>query len=204
MNRPTPLLGLVVLLALSLLRLSAANPPAPSTPAPARSTSTYVLSPNDIIELKVYREEDMETKVRVAKDGTASFPLIGAVRVQGFTVEQAGELIRRLLDQDYLVNPQVTLSVVEYAKRRFTVLGQVGKPGTYEMPGDETRTTLLQAIAVAGGFTRLAKTSNVTISRVANGEKIRLVVDAREANDPNTKTFEVLPDDTITVSERIF
>jgi polysaccharide export outer membrane protein len=202
MKRLPPLFGLVVALGLSLLPLGAAD----STGIPegyVRNT-TYVLSPNDVIQLKVYREEDMETKVRVAKDGTASFPLIGAVRVQGFTVEQAAELIRRLLDADFLVDPQVTLSVVEYAKRRFTVLGCVGKPGSYEMAEDETNTTLLQAIAMAGGFTRLAKVGNVTISRVVKGEKLRYVIDAREANDPRTKTFEVLPDDTITVPERIF
>ena len=199
MTRSYPLLGLVALLALSCLP-AFAQP----TAQPRARASTYVLSANDVLLLKVYREEDMETRVRVAKDGTASFPLIGTIRVGGYTIEQVSELIRRLLDKDFLVNPQVTLSVEEYAKRRFTVLGQVGKPGTYEMPGDEIQTTLLQAIAVAGGFTRLAKTSQIVITRSINGERTRFVISAREANDPEKKAFTVLPDDTITVPERLF
>jgi len=93
--------------------------------------------------------------------------------------------------------------VVEYAKRRFTVLGQVQKPGSYELPGEES-VTLLQAIAMAGGFSRLAVQGKVTITRVLGGKKT-FMVDIRSAtSDPGTRPFEILPDDTITVAERVF
>jgi protein involved in polysaccharide export with SLBB domain len=163
-----------------------------------------MLSPNDVIQVKVYQEEDLETKMRIAKDGTASFPLIGVIQIGGKTVEQATALIRDLLDKDFLVNPQVTLTVVEYAKRRFTVLGQVQKPGAYEIPNEES-VSLLQAIAMAGGYTRLANPGRITISRTSGVQKTTLMVDGRAmASDSTMKSFVVYPEDTITVAERVF
>lgn len=172
--------------------------------SPSTSRPVHVLCASDYVHLKVYQEDDLETKVRIASDGTASFPLIGVVAIAGKTVEQAAGVVRELYDKDYLVNPQVTLSVLEYAKRRFTVLGQVQKPGSYEMPDGQTP-DLLQAIAMAGGFTRLANPSRVTVTRVVGGKKATQILDAKlAASDPNTKAFEILPDDTITVAERFF
>ena len=169
-----------------------------------KDARTYVLSPSDLVQMKVYQEDDLETKVRIAKDGTVTIPLIGVVHIGGKTVEEATKLIRDLLDRDYLVNPQVTLTVVEYAKRRFTVLGQVQKPGSYEIPDEET-VTLLQAVAIAGGYTRLANPGRITVSRNVGGHKTTLSLDGRAmANDPSTQQFQVMPDDTITVAERIF
>jgi polysaccharide export outer membrane protein len=108
-----------------------------------------------------------------------------------------------LFGKDYLVNPQVTLTVTEYAKRRFTVLGQVQKPGTYDIPSEES-VTVLQAIAMAGGFNRLAVQGKVTVTRTLGGKRTFNVDVKSTANDPGTKPFEILPDDTIIVSERVF
>jgi len=165
---------------------------------------SYVLSPNDVVQIKVYQEDDLETKARIGQDGAIAFPLLGVVQIGGKTIAQATGILRERLDKDYLVNPQVSLIVVEYAKRRFTVLGQVQKPGSFEIPSEES-VTLLQAIAMAGGYTRLANRSNVTVSRLVSGKKTTLNLDAkRAASDPDTKAFEVLPEDTITIAERIF
>jgi polysaccharide export outer membrane protein len=170
----------------------------------AQNTSTYRLAPNDLIEIKVYQEEDLTTKLRLAKDGTGTFPLLGVVNLGGMSVDECAAHLRDLLGKDYLVNPQVTITVVEYAKRRFTVLGQVQKPGSFEIPNEES-VTLLQAIAMAGGYTRLADTGRVTVTRVTDGKKMTYRLNVKSAtNDTDTKPFEIQPDDTITVSERIF
>src|SRR5271163_4883320 len=84
---------------------------------PSIKSNTYVLTPNDVVDIKVYQEDDLETKARVGQDGTISFPLIGVVHIGGKTVEQAGAVIREELKKDYLVNPQITLIVEEYSKR---------------------------------------------------------------------------------------
>ena len=169
--------------------------------APLRS---YILCASDILQVKVYQEDDLETKLRINRDGTAIFPLIGVINLAGKTVEQAAALIRDELGKDYLVNPQITVTVVEYAKRRFTVLGQVQRPGAYEIPNEES-VTFLQAVAMAGGYTRLANRSNVTVTRTVNGRKTAVSLDLNHATvDPNTPQFVIQPHDIITVSERIF
>jgi polysaccharide export outer membrane protein len=113
-------------------------------------------------------------------------------------------LIRDLLAKDYLVNPQVSVSISEYDKRRFTVLGQVQKPGTYDMP-DREAVTLLQAIGLAGGYTRIADPAKVTVKRRTEDRESVLRVDAKSmANGRSAGAFDVLPGDVITVGESIF
>jgi len=176
----------------------------PVTSTPASAPQTYILSPSDVVQVKVYQEDDLESRLRIARDGTTSFPLIGVIKLGGKTVEQASNLIRDELAKDFLVNPQVTLTVIEYAKRRFTVLGQVQRPGAYEIPNEES-VTLLQAIAMAGGYTRLANKANITVTRSVNGKKATFSLDVNHAtNDLKTEPFAILPEDTITVPERLF
>jgi protein involved in polysaccharide export with SLBB domain len=162
----------------------------------------YVLKPNDVVMVKVYQEEDLTIQARVARDGSITLPLLGTVYIGSNTVEQAIGLIRDGLAKDYLVNPQVSLSIVEYAKQRFTVLGQVTRPGTYEMPGDDTL-DLLQAIAMAGGYTRIGAPAKITIRRVvADQTKIFRLNAESMAKIKGEKPFEILPEDVITVGEK--
>jgi polysaccharide export outer membrane protein len=167
------------------------------------NADAYVLQPNDMVEVSIYQEDDMGAKARLEKDGTILLPLLGKVYIGGKTLEQASLTIRDLLAKDYLVNPRVTVTVVEFAKRRFTVLGQVQRPGSYEMPSDGSL-NLLQAIAMAGGYTRIGAPSKVTVQRRAGNETktFRLDADAMSKNS-NAEPFEILPDDTITVGERL-
>jgi len=146
----------------------------------------------------------LQTQVRVAKDGTITFPLIGVVRVGGKTPQEAARTIRDMLAKGYLLNPQVTVNVLEYFKYRFTVLGQVQKPGSYDFP-DRDRLTLLEAIGLAGGYTRGADPSKVLIKRLVNGKEMVYRLNAKNmASQQSTSAFEVLPGDVITVAESIF
>lgn len=173
-------------------------------PGATNARPDYILAPNDIVTVKVYQEDDLDAKVRISKDGSIVLPLLGQVTIGGKTREQAARLIRDLLAEKYLVNPQVSLDIAEYSKRRFTVLGQVQRPGTFEMPGDES-VNLLQAISMAGGYTRLGAGNRVTVQRVDNGENKSIKLDADSmAKEKGVKIFEILPDDTITIGEKIF
>jgi polysaccharide export outer membrane protein len=112
-------------------------------------------------------------------------------------------MIRGMLDKRFIVNPQVSLVVSEYSKRRFTILGQVSRPGVYEYNGDE-KLSVLQAVALAGGFTRLAS-SKVAIQRLENGRIKSYAIHPEAASkDPKAGPFQVHPDDTITVGSRVF
>ena len=162
------------------------------------------IGPNDVLEIKVFQEADLDSKQRVSREGVIVFPLVGSVKVGGKSPEEAARLIRDLLAKDYLVNPQVSVSISEYDKRRFTVLGQVQKPGTYDMP-DREAVTLLQAIGLAGGYTRIADPAKVTVKRRTEDRESVLRVDAKSmANGRSAGVFDVLPGDVITVGESIF
>ncbi len=173
-----------------------------STNAVVREERVYLLSPNDVIEVKVYQEEDLVTKGRVAKDGTLTLPLVGVVKVGGKSVGQAAAFIQDLYGKDYLVHPQVGVTILDYAKRNFTVLGQVQRPGSYEIPNEQS-IDLLRAIGIAGGYTRIGNPSNIIVQREVNGKKDIFKLDAKAmANDKKAKPFEILPEDTVTVGEK--
>jgi protein involved in polysaccharide export with SLBB domain len=189
-------------------RAEAVVPQAPSSAvapqAPSSTLDNYILSPNDIILVKVFEDPDLDSQHRISQDGTINFPLIGVVQVSGRTVTQAASTIRDRLLKGYLRNPQVRVNVIQYASRRITVLGQVQKPGSYVLPNEE-RVDLLQAIAMAGGFTRLADEGRVLIRRNVNGVDTILKINAHaETKNSSSQLFEVQPDDRITVRERIF
>jgi polysaccharide export outer membrane protein len=177
--------------------------PAPQSPS-STETNTHVLASDDLVEIKVYRQPDLDTRARIDRDGTMTIPLLGTISIGGKTVEEARILVRDLLAREYLVNPQVSLMIVEYAKRTFTILGEVQRPGTYEIPGGQ-RFNLLQAIAFAGGYTRIGSPAKVTLQRMEEGRKKVIDLDAgRMAKDANVPPFEILPNDTINVGERFF
>lgn len=162
----------------------------------------YVLRPGDVVQVKVYQEDDLTALSRIGKDGFITMPLLGSVKVVSNTVDQATTLIRDGLAKDYLVNPQVTLNVTEFAKRRFTVLGQVQRPGTYDMPSDES-VSLLQAIATAGGYTRIGSPRKITVQRTVGNENKIIQLDAEAmARDKKQKVFEIHTDDVIVVGEK--
>jgi protein involved in polysaccharide export with SLBB domain len=172
--------------------------------APGQPLKTRLLVPNDLIELKVYRQPDLDTKARVGEDGTVTLPLLGSVKIGGMSTEQARALVRDLLAKDYLVNPQVTLSVVEYARSVFTVMGEVQRPGSYDLP-PEQGLNVLQAIAMAGGYTRLGAPGKVRIQRMEQGQRRTYPVDTNATNlGEKGAMFEILPGDMITVGEKVF
>jgi polysaccharide export outer membrane protein len=180
--------------------------------APAGSSVSapkgYQLSPNDSIAVEVFGEDDLRTSGRLNSEGSISLPLIGSVQLAGLTLSQATQRVTELYARDYLVNPRVNVVLAGYAKRRFTVLGQVNRPGSYEMP--ETSPggiDLLEAVAMAGGYTRIAAPERVTVRRRGgNGQEEVLRINAKrlEKGDARAGNFQVVAGDTITVGESIF
>jgi protein involved in polysaccharide export with SLBB domain len=184
---------------------TAGSAPPGMTAAPAPATISaptgYILSPNDQVAVEVFGEDDLRTNGRLNGEGNLSVPLLGSIRLSGLTLSQAAAKLTDLYGRDYLVNPKVNVMLVGYAKRRFTMLGQVNRPGSYEMPeGSPEGIDLLEAIAVAGGYTRIAAPEKISVRR---GNQV-LRVDAKRQARGGHAAFTVLPGDTITVGESIF
>jgi polysaccharide export outer membrane protein len=176
---------------------AAALPPIAAVSAP----SGYILSPNDQVAVEVFGEEDLRTNGRLNAEGNLSVPLIGSVHLAGLTLTQASAKLTDLFGKDYLVNPRVNVMLIGYAKRRFTMLGQVNRPGSYEMPeGSPEGIDLLEAVAVAGGYSRIAAPERISVRR---GNQI-LRVNAKRLARGGHENFTVLPGDTVTVGESLF
>jgi len=168
------------------------------------SQSSHVLVPGEFIQIKVFQEPDLDTSVRIPGDGHVNFPLIGEIALAGQSVQQAIRVIHDRLQARFLVNPQVSIAVLEPAKRLFTVLGQVQRPGTYRFP-EQQELDLLQVIGIAGGYTRLADPGRIIIKRRIDGsEKIFRLDGKRLARGESGEPFSIRTGDVITVGERLF
>lgn len=157
--------------------------------AQAQADANYSLGPGDSIQIKVFGEEDLSRTVVIGDSGRLTFPFLGELQVSGLTVKQLETLIADGLRGDYLLNPDVTVTMEGY--RPFYVNGEVKRPGGYPyQPG----LTLQKAIALAGGFTERAARTKIKVSP-ANGTDAPRVLGL---NDP------IQPGDVITVEQSFF
>ncbi len=127
----------------------------------------YIVGEGDVLEIKVYENDDLSTTVRVSASSTIRVPLVGEISVKDMTVSQVSAKIEEMLEDGYLVNPQVDVFIKEHRSKKAIILGQIKNPGQYELRG---RVTILEFISTAGGLTPDAG-STATIKRVGeNGE----------------------------------
>jgi len=154
-------------------------------PAISPAENDYLIGPDDVLKITVYREDDMDRTVRVSSDGYISFPLLGKVKAEGLTVS---ELERNMIMEliRYLKNPQVTVFIEEYGT--ITVSGQVEKPGSYPLKGE---ISVIEAISMAGGFTKIAAQNAVKIMRLEEGEKKTLFVRVADINRKGDKSKDI-------------
>jgi protein involved in polysaccharide export with SLBB domain len=171
----------------------------------AQDANNYKISPNDILSFNVFQEPDLTATVRIAGDGSAIFPLVGSVTLAGKTLAEATNVLRQRYLNGYLVNPQISLIVQTYSKKSFTILGQVGRPGSYDI-GSDQQINLLQAIGMAGGYSRIADPGKITIRRRENGQDQVFRVNGKKANQAGlgAEDFIIKPGDIINVAESIF
>jgi len=128
-----------------------------------RSDDTYVIGANDVLSVNVWKEPEISRSVPVRSDGKISLPLVGELQASGETPLQLEQEIRKRL-QSYISEPDVTVIVTESKSQKINILGMVAKPGAYLLT---TSTTVLDAIAMAGGFKDFAKQKSIYVLRQA-------------------------------------
>ena len=161
-----------------------------SAPVRAQDASGYTLALGDVISIHVFDEGDLSfDRLLITDAGTLRFPFLGEIQATGRSVAQVQQAIVDGLKPDYLLDPKVTVSIVEY--RPFFLTGQVTRPGSIPyQPG----LTLRQAMTLAGGMTERASTSRITvIADGGEGGEVRIDLD-----------YQVKPGDTITIGESFF
>lgn len=131
----------------------------------AQSSKEYRLGSGDVLEIKVFGEDELSRTVRVSGDGLISYPLIGRLKVDGLTALEVADRVTQMLARDYLVNPQVSVNISQFVSRQVQILGAVKAPGTYNLTG---RTTVTALLARAGG---ISEQGGKTLLLVREGEK---------------------------------
>lgn len=154
----------------------------------AKAGAGYRLGSGDKIKVTVFGQANMSGEFAVAGDGSVSLPFIGSIRAGGLTVRELEREIVNQLRPDYLKNPRVSVEVLNF--RPFDIIGEVQKPGSYPY---RDGMTVINAIAMAGGFTYRAKENEFRIKRARNGRV------EKAARDTLVK-----PGDVIEVLERFF
>ena len=161
--------------------------------------SDYRIAPSDMVVVSVVGEKDWEKiEQRVSTTGTINLPYLKEVSVKDKTTAQVTSMLQDMLKQDYFVDPQVSVSIKEYSKRTVTVIGQVTKQGAINFPAEQ-ELNVLEAIGAAEGFTKLANTSRITITR--KGKAIRFDLAAWRKNPQKTKLIMMEPGDVVFVPE---
>jgi polysaccharide export outer membrane protein len=135
--------------------------PVTSVGGSAPMPSDYVIGPGDLLQVSVWKNETLSRVTPVRPDGKISMPLLHDVQASGLTAMQLRDKIANALGE-FLPNPEVSVSVNEVRSMRISVLGEVQRPGVIELRG---ATTILEALALAGGFRDFASPSKITIIR---------------------------------------
>ena len=203
--RLLPLFALFGLAALIPARTSAA-------PLSASDKKAYIhtLALADRVRIAVYQEDDLTSVTRIDARGKVNLPLIGEITLGGLTVVDAQTAIENAYkDGRFLRNPQVTVSVEEYAPREVSIQGRIRNPGRYTLPVESTL-TVVELVTKAGGIDDIGKGSAVTVTRILpDGTKKVFTVDVdsiiRGKRDTKTDDSALLlqPGDIVYVPERL-
>ncbi len=191
-------LALIVLLAACSLPIWSQTNAAQATAArSATDDPTYVIGPEDMLNIAVWKEPDFSSTVPVRPDGKISMPLLGDVEASGKTPGQlADDLTVKL--KKYVDDPRVTVVVTAINSKRIYILGEVNHPGTINM---SPNMTVLQAISAAGGPTAYASTKKISILRTVRGKQTKFPFNYKEVIKGNDtqQNIQLMAGDTIVV-----
>src|SRR5215471_20910852 len=184
---------------------ASSSKPAPTAPpnnapksAPGVRPESYIIGAEDVLSVYVWKEPDMSKSVPVRPDGMISLPLVGEVKAAGYTPVQLQDVLADRMKK-YVSDPQVTVVVEKIASLSFNIVGEVNHPGYFPLT---RRMTVLDAIALAGGFKDFAKTKKVYVLRTAsNGTEQRLPFNYKQVikGENSQQNIDLQPRDTIVV-----
>jgi len=197
-----------LLAALLLASACAGQAPVPSPSPVARleaqrnqDLTAARLGAGDLFEVRVFQEPELSGIYQVGPQGDIVFPLCRKVVVGGLTANAAAEALRTCLADGYLRNPQVSVLVKEYNSKKIFVFGEVQKPGTFLF---EDGMSVVQAITLAGGFTRNASQNSTSVTRHVAGDEVKVKVNVQDIALGKAPNVLLEPGDIVYVPESLF
>jgi polysaccharide export outer membrane protein len=195
-------LYVVVLFALALAigRPTHGQPPAGGREADAATESDFVIGPEDVLGILVWREQEVTSEVTVRADGMITLPLIRDVKAAGLTPNELAEQIQTSL-REFITDASVTVVVKQMRSRKVFITGEIAKPGVYLLPSS---VTVLQLLAIAGGLTEFADANGISVLRLEDGTTTTLLFaykDVAKGRRPE-QNIVLKPGDTVVVPEK--
>jgi polysaccharide biosynthesis/export protein len=163
--------------------------------AVAADSDSYIIGPEDVINVYVWREESLTKTVPVRMDGKISLPLVDDVVASGLTPLKLKEILVGKL-KDFIDNPNVSVTVIEANSFKVYVSGQVRNPGVFKLRSD---TSFLQLMTMTGGFTDWADQKNILVLRKEKGEDVRITVNYKKIIDGKASDFAIKRGDTVII-----
>lgn len=157
----------------------------------------YQIGAGDVVRINVYDHPDLATTVRVDNEGSVLFPLAGKTIIGGLSTSQASDVIAKKLDGVYIVNPQVAVFVEEFKSKKVVVLGEVIRPGLYELTGE---TQVLELISQAGGLSKNAGQTATLRRAEDSGQAQESSINIKELLE-NGSDLQLMDGDTLTVEK---
>jgi polysaccharide biosynthesis/export protein len=169
----------------------------PANAIPATTDPDYVIGPADVLNISVWKEQELTASVPVRPDGKISLPLLNDVDAAGLTPMALGNSITEKL-RKFLADPRVSVTVSQTNSRRVYILGEVARPGAFPLL---PHMTVLQALSTAGGFGQYADQKKIYVLRTENGKQVKFPFDYKQViKGRNAEQNIVLqPGDTIVV-----
>jgi len=171
--------------------------PAPVVPAGVELPAGYVVGPEDVLTIVVWREKDLSNDVTVRPDGRITLPLINDVVAQGLTPDQLRDQLKAQFDK-YVEDSSVSVVVKQINSRKVFITGMVGKPGSYPLT---STVTVLQLISMAGGLNEFARAKEIVVMRTENGaaKAIKFNYEDVRKGRKLQQNIELRPGDTVLV-----
>ena len=173
---------------------------------PSKEAKVTILSHRDLIMVKVFMEPALTVEQRIDGQGNINVPLLGYVKVAGLSEREAEDMLeKKFIQEEYLRNPQISISIREYAVKEVSILGEIKKPGILQFPNEVSKMDIREVISRAGGFTSISKTTSVRVTRKKeDGKEETFTININDIDEGDKKPFYIYPDDMITVPQRIF
>ncbi len=156
------------------------------------------LGAGDKFQLTVHNEEQLSGEFTVSSEGTISYPYLGKIEVSGKTCSDLETELATGLSDGYLNQPSVRCAITEYNSKRIFIFGEVNAPGSFPY---RSNITIIEAMALAGGFSTQADTNRTKLSRVINGTEIQVQVPVQEIVEGRSRNIKLLPGDIVFIPE---
>jgi polysaccharide export outer membrane protein len=191
------IIGLATLLIVGMVVTGELLGPQPTHAQSPKEPPSYLIGPNDVLSIFVWKEPEITREVTVMLDGRITFPLVGEILAQGQTVGQLKKTVTQKLEK-YVTAPEVTIIVKESRSQTVYTIGKVSRPGPYPIASNMT---VLQALSSAGGFTEWADTKNILIVRRRADKEVQIPFNYKGFTSGQNLEQNILlqPGDTIVV-----